>query len=273
MRRFSVLNRSRGMKTRQERKRPKTSRRTKSRTRRRSPRWRMPSAISSSSSLGDLEQLVARVRLEDLDHRLVVVAAGQEAGAVEHGLHLPPQQRDLPRARAVDGVGEEAEEAALRLHLAGFVEPLDADVVEIGRPVHGRPRVRLGQVEQGLLARELAHLRRQLREAERVGLLPFVAEDAEPGSFDRGEHVLAAFGPDLVLPVAEEGEVVVVHPLQQLPAPRRAPQPGSGAATARARRSPRAPRRASPASPRPRPRRRREHARGRRGAARARPGR
>ena len=64
--------------------------------------------------LGDLEQLVPRVRLEDLDHRLVVVAAGQEPGAVEHVLHLPPQQRDLPRARAVGGVGEEAEEAALR---------------------------------------------------------------------------------------------------------------------------------------------------------------
>ena len=81
--------------------------------------------------------------------------------------------------------------------------------------MHGRPRVRLGQVEQGLLAREPAHLGRQLREAERVGLLALDAEDAEAGPVDRGEHVLAALGADLVLAVAQEGEVVVVHPLQQ----------------------------------------------------------
>ena len=165
----------------------------------------------------DLEQLVPRVRLEDLDQRLVVVAAGQQARALEHALHLPPQQRDLPRARAVDGVREQAEEPALRSHLAGRVEALHADVVEIGRPVDGRPRVRLGQVEQGLLAREPAHLGRQLREAERVGLLALDAEDAETGSVDRGKHVLAALAADLVLAVAQEGEVVVVHPLQQRP--------------------------------------------------------
>ena len=163
----------------------------------------------------DLEQLVPRVRLEDLDQRLVVVAAGQQPGAIEHVLHLPAQQGDLPRACAVDGVGEEPEEAAFRFHLAGLVEPLHTDIVEIGRPVHGRARVRLGQVEQGLLARESAHLRRQLREAERVRLLALDAEDAEPRPVHRGKHVLAALGADLVLAVAEEREVVVVHPLQQ----------------------------------------------------------
>ena len=163
----------------------------------------------------DLEQLVPRVRLEDLDQRLVVMAAGQQPGAIEHALHLPAQQRDLPRARAVHGVGEETEEAAFRFHLAGLVEPLHTDIVEIGRSVDGRPRIRLGQVEQGLRAREPAHLRRQLREAERVGLLARDAEDAEAGPVHRGQHVLAALGPDLVLAVAQEGEVVVVHPLQQ----------------------------------------------------------
>ncbi len=49
-RRFSVLKRSRGTNTRQERKRPKTSRRTNRRTRWRSPRWRIAIAISNSSS-------------------------------------------------------------------------------------------------------------------------------------------------------------------------------------------------------------------------------
>jgi hypothetical protein len=97
--------------------------------------------------LADLEQLVARVGLEDLDERLVVVAGGNEAAAVEDPLHLPAQHRDLPGAGAVGGRGVEAEEAPLPDDVALLVEPLHADVVQIARPVHRRPRVRLRQVE------------------------------------------------------------------------------------------------------------------------------
>ena len=177
----------------------------------------MPSATSSSSSFviwnSSSRGYVSRISISALWSWL----PGSRPERSRTLSHLPPQQRDLPRGRAVDRVGEEAEEPALRCHLAGLVEPLHADVVEVGRPVDGRPRVRLGQVQQRLLAREPAHLRCQLREAERVGLLVLDAEDAEAGPVDRGEHVLAALGADLVLAVAQEGEVVVVHPLQQRP--------------------------------------------------------
>ena len=117
--------------------------------------------------LRDLEELVARVRLEDLDERLVVVAALRQARALDHPLRLAAEDRDLPRARAVGGVRVEAEEAPLAGDLAGGVEALDADVVEVRGPVHGRARVRLRQVEEVLLPREPPHLRRQLREAGR----------------------------------------------------------------------------------------------------------
>ena len=89
--------------------------------------------------LRDLEQLVARVVLEDVDECLVVVASVRQSRAVEHGLHLPAQDRDLPRARAICGVGIEAEESPLAAHLTRSVEALDSDVVEVRRPVDRRP--------------------------------------------------------------------------------------------------------------------------------------
>ena len=166
--------------------------------------------------LRDLEQLVARIRLEDLDERLVVVAAAREPGPLDDVLRLAPEHRDLPRRRVVGGVRVEPEETALAGDLAARVEALDADVVEVGGPVHGRPRVRLRQVEQALRAREPPHLRRQLREAERDRPLVGGAEDAEPRAGRGAQHVLAVLDEHLVLAVAEEGEVVVVHPLEQV---------------------------------------------------------
>ena len=86
----------------------------------------------------DLEQRVARIGLEDLEQRLVVVAVRREPGAVEHVLHLAADDRDLPGARLVRGGRVQAEEAALADHGAVLGEPLDADVVEVRRPVDGR---------------------------------------------------------------------------------------------------------------------------------------
>ena len=102
----------------------------------------------------DLEQLVARVRLEDVEERLVVVTPAEQTRPLHDALGLAPEHRDLPWARAVGGVRVEPEEAPLTGDLAVLVEALDADVVEVRGAVHGRPRVRLRQVEEGLLPRE-----------------------------------------------------------------------------------------------------------------------
>ena len=85
----------------------------------------------------DLEQGVARVALEDVDQALGVVAVGGEAGAVEHALHLPAEQRDVARAGLVGRRRVEAEEAPLADHLAVGVEALDPDVVEVRGAVNG----------------------------------------------------------------------------------------------------------------------------------------
>ena len=163
----------------------------------------------------DLEQLVAREALEDLDQGLLVVALGGERRALAHGLDLAPQDRYLARARLVGGVRVEPEEAPLAGHVAVGVEALDADVVEIGRAVDRRARVRLGQVDQVGLERPRADRRRQPLEAVRARLAALLAQDAERGLGPRHERELARLAAQLVLAVAQEDEVVVLEPGQE----------------------------------------------------------
>src|SRR4029079_3020232 len=58
----------------------------------------------------DLEQLVARVVVENVDELLLAVAAGGQVDAADHVGRLVPQQRDVRRVRAVGGVREQAQE-------------------------------------------------------------------------------------------------------------------------------------------------------------------
>ena len=98
--------------------------------------------------LGDLEQLVARIVLEDVDQRLAGVTARRQPCARDDVGDLAPQQRNVRRLCAVRGRREQAEEAILAADFSLRVEALDRDVVEIAGPVHGRARRRLGHDEQ-----------------------------------------------------------------------------------------------------------------------------
>ncbi len=159
----------------------------------------------------DLEQLVPRERVDDLDQRLVVVAAGHEPGALTDGLRLLAQHRDVGRHLVVGARRVEAEEAPLADDVALVVELLDADVVQVRGAVHRRAGGRLGQDERVGLAGQRAHGHRQLREAR--GLGPAAAQQPEPGVLDRVQRVLG----ELVLAVAEVREVVVGDPGEQRP--------------------------------------------------------
>ena len=98
-----------------------------------------------------LEQLVARVGLQDLQQVLAVVAVRQEPGRVEHLPRLAPQHRDPQHALGVRRRREQPEEPPLTDDVALGVEGLHADVVQVHGPVHGGARVRLGQDQQPLL--------------------------------------------------------------------------------------------------------------------------
>ncbi len=162
---------------------------------------------------GDLEQLLPRVGLQDLGQVLAVVAVRPGAAALQHLGQLAAQHRDPGDALVVGLVGEQAEEAVFADHLAGLVDPLDRDVVEVTGPVHGGPGVGLGEDEALRVLGPGPHLRRQRR--ERGGAALVVPQDAKPGAGDRHQrHALLPLH-QVVLAVPEEGEVVVGEPAQQ----------------------------------------------------------
>ena len=130
--------------------------------------------------LAHLEELVARIGGEDVGERLRRVALRREARLLQHAPHLAAQERDVGRLRAVRHRRVQAEKAVLAAHVAGRVVALDADVVEVTRPVHGRARVRLGDDDEVPRLRLLAQRRGKLPEARRVRLAGTIAQDAQP---------------------------------------------------------------------------------------------
>ncbi len=164
--------------------------------------------------LADLEELVAGVRLEDVLEALVRMASAREAGPLEDARHLPLENRDLAGPGAVGDRRVEAEEPPLAANLAGVVELLDADVVEVRRAMDRGARVRLRERQQRFRTGEPARLGRELGEAQGDRLRLGLAEDSEPGAGDRTKDVDSVLRVELVLAVAQEGEVVVVHPFE-----------------------------------------------------------
>ncbi len=101
----------------------------------------------------DLEEVVARIGLEDRDEILLVVTRREEAGSLDDGRDLAPEQRYVDRVRVVRGRREQPEEPVFADDGAVLVEAPDAHVVEVGRPVDRRPPVGFREDEQVLLAR------------------------------------------------------------------------------------------------------------------------
>ena len=163
-----------------------------------------------------VEDLVARVGLEGVHQALARVAARLDADPGQHLGGLLAQQRDAGDGLRVRRTRQQAEEPALAADLAVLVEGLHADVVEVRRPVHGGARVGLRQHQEGLLAGLGLGGIRQL--GERLRLVLVGPEDAQPGAGHRAQDLVVALALEVVLPVAEEREVVVGQPGQEGPA-------------------------------------------------------
>ena len=128
---------------------------------------------------------------------------------------LLAQHRDVARVRVVRLRRVETDEALLSADLALRVELLHADVVEIRRAVHGRSGVALREHEQRLRRGAAAQLGRERGRRRRRRRRRVVAQDPEPASGHRGQHVGALRLAQRVLAVAGEHEVVVGHPAQE----------------------------------------------------------
>ena len=115
--------------------------------------------------LADLEQVVARIRGQDVVERLGQVSAGGQRRAFDDRADLAAQQRYLQHAGAVRGRGEQPDEAVLADHLAGGVVTLHTDVVGVAGPVHGGPGVR-ARDQQHRRGRTRLHARRRRHRGE-----------------------------------------------------------------------------------------------------------
>ncbi len=148
------------------------------------------------------------------------MARCREAGAAHDLRDLAAEQRDLAGAAVVGDRGQQSHEQPLADHRAGRVEPLDADGVEIGRPVDGGAAIGLGHHQQPRLAEEMSHLDRQRVEVAQAFEDPetVVAQDAEAASRDRAHRRLVALAGEGIVAIAQIGVVIVLHPGEEIAA-------------------------------------------------------
>ncbi len=166
--------------------------------------------------LAALEQFVARQQFEHMTQRLAGVRIAAQAGTLHHRLHLASHQRHILRTRHVGGGGEQAEEALLDHRHAGFVEGEYADVVHVAGPMHAGARIGLGQDDRVHRAGLRQFLRHQGAQRARRERALAAVQDAEAGAIDRLQHFVVAGFLDPILAIAQEGEIVVGSPAQEL---------------------------------------------------------
>ena len=163
---------------------------------------------------GDLEQFLAGIVLQDLDEVVAVVAVRGDPGRGQHVGELAAQHGYPGDALGVGGVRVQAEEAPRTDHPAVPAELLDRDVVQVLVAVDGGPRVALRQHQPVRVTRLGPDVGRQRR--ERFRALAVVPEKAEAGAGHRAQRLAVVAGHEVVLAVAQEDEMPVGEPGQQL---------------------------------------------------------
>ena len=108
-----------------------------------------------------LEEFVAGIGFEHVQHGFGVVALRVESKVADHALDLLAQHRDFARAELIGGRRPQAEKAMFAGHFAARAEALHADIVEIGRAMHARHGIGFRQDEELALARPCAQLSAQ----------------------------------------------------------------------------------------------------------------
>ena len=162
----------------------------------------------------DLEQFVARIMLQHVGQRLAGMTVGIEAGALLDARDLAAEIRNAVRGARIGGGGEQPDDALFADQIAGFVETLDADIVEIHAPMHARMNVGLGDDQKARLLEERHDLRRVFEQ---------LVAALEHAQFGRAHDAKRAVGIGLqriavegVIAHAKEGEIVGQQPLQKL---------------------------------------------------------
>ena len=161
----------------------------------------------------ELEQLVARIGVEDVEKRAARIARRIVAGAAHDLVHLPAQERDVGDRARIGRGREQADDPQLAPQPALGGEQLDADIVHVDAPVDARLDVRLGDDERHRLGEERADLGRHRHEFAPAPqhLHVGVGEDAEAFLAD---EVLVAFV-EPIFAGAEKREMVGGEPFEE----------------------------------------------------------
>ncbi len=156
-----------------------------------------------------LEQFVPRIALQHVHDRLAAMAVLAVSRPLQDRDRLLPQHRHSGDALGVGRGREQAQEAALADDLALGIEGPQADVVQVGRPVHPGLVVVLGDHHQVAVGAAGG------QRPEGPGHILIGPQDAEPGGRNRLELRPRRSLDQGVLAVAQVGEVVGVQPAEQ----------------------------------------------------------
>ena len=175
-------------------------------------------AVLEKLVLADLEQLVARIGLQNVGQRLAGVAQRRESGPRHGDRHFLAQHGHVARRAVIGGRGEQADETMRADGLAVLRKALDADRIHVYGPMHRGAPVGLGDHQQGRLLEILELFGRHLVvlvHRAGFGAVLGIAQNAEGGARNRLPPRPAALFDQVVAAVAEESEVVLQQPVQE----------------------------------------------------------
>ena len=162
-----------------------------------------------------LEQFVARQGFENMPQRLAAVAVRLQAGFRHHVIVTFAHQRNLPRPAGVSAGGVQTNEALFADCAAVGIETQHADIVHVTRAMHRGARIGLGENQRV----DRTGLRHEVR-GQGGELARFVgfsaAQQTKPGLGIGNECFFAALLFDAILAVAQEREMIVSGPAQEL---------------------------------------------------------
>ena len=179
--------------------------------------WALQQMQDAERELGklffrDLEQLVTRKRLQNVNQRFAVVADRREPGLFDGPNHFAPEKRNVARAAVVGRRREQADETVFAGERAILGEPFDADVVHMAGPVNVGPPGRLRNHDgRGDAFQEAVFLAASAAGAgENVDI--GVAQNTEAGAVDHTKRRGLASLVEGVFAVAKKRKVVVANP-------------------------------------------------------------
>ncbi|EXI92915.1 MAG: hypothetical protein AW12_00214 [Candidatus Accumulibacter sp. BA-94] len=160
----------------------------------------------------DLDQFVTRIGLEDIEQRLVAMAARDETDLLPHAGHLLAQQRNVGRRHVIDVRGVQADEGAQTDNAAAVIEALDADEVEIGRTMDRRAGIGLDQDQRRRIPGQFGDFAGNGGKTTGKARVIAVPKDAEPAVAGAGQALLT--GSDEVLGSTKKDEIVGGDPAE-----------------------------------------------------------